>query len=421
MNPIAELFAIINLKGAKESVASMKSLLDVTVATKNALTQNLEVLYKWSEAAREAAMGLELYQMTTGLSGEQLQEMSYKAAQAGVSINELGGQIQRIQQMTKDIQLGQGDYKPFQLMEIDPNQNPIDILDELSEKLRSLYQYDPARAKQFAGMFGISDNMLYSMLDESNEQMNQQFLLTEKEQKALVKLNKEWNKVWFYIKQIGIKLKGMGSVLESEFVKILLNAVQGLGELLTRFSDLINTSESFKNLLIATGIVLAAVFSPWLLLLGAIALALEDIFVYFQGGDSITGQIVEWIKQSEHFSRVWEGVKTIFQGIQSLFEGLKAVWEGYIGPMIVGMNELVDGKLGSIVMKALDVALNPMSTALETIGGVRELVSGGSSNQTNNVSFVSSGDVREDQQAASDFINGVSNAESTMPAATEPA
>ena len=415
---LAELFVVLGLKGGKETVSTMKGLLDVTVATKSAFLQNLEVLYKWSEAAREAAMNLEIYQTNTGLSGEQLQRLSYKAAQAGVSINELGGQIQKIQQMSKDIELGQGDAKPFQLMEIDPRQNPIDILDELGEKLRSLYQYDPARAKQMANMFGLSDTMFYSVLDESNEQMNEQFLLTQKEQKALVQLNKEWNKVWFYIKQIGIKLQGMGAVFQSGFVRVLLNAVQGIGELLTRLMDVINANEDLKNLLLVIGGILSAVFAPWLLQLAAIGLILEDIFIYFQGGDSVTGQIIEWINQSERFRLVWAGIKTVFEGFRALLMGLKEIWDGYIGPMIVGLNELVDGKLGSILLTALDAALNPMGTIMEGIGGIRELISGGnSSSQTNNVTFQSSGDVAKDQQVASDFVKEVSDAQDVIPAA----
>lgn len=418
MNALAELFVVLGLKGGKETISTMKGLLDVTVATKSAFLQNVEVLYKWSEAARNAAMNLEMYQLNTGLSGEQLQRLSFQAAQAGVSINELGGQIQKIQQMTKDIQLGQGDAKPFQLMEIDPNQNPIDIMDELSEKLRSLHEYDPARAKQMANMFGLSDSMFYSMLEQSNEQMNEQFLLTEKEQKALVKLNKEWNKVWFYIKQIGIKLQGMGAVFQSGFVKVLLNAVQGIGELLTRLMDVINANEDLRNILLVIGGVIAAYFAPWLLQLAAIALILEDIFVYFQGGDSVTGQIVEWCKQSERFQKIWMGIKTVFDLIKMSFEGLAMLWSDVILPLITKLNELSDSKLGSIIMKGLDMAFNPVGNALEAIGGVRQMIDGGSSSsQTNNVTFQSSGDVNQDQQAASNFVKEVSDAQDVIPAA----
>lgn len=416
MNPVAELFAVINLKGGKESISAMKGLLDVTVAAKSALTQNLEVLYKWSEAARDAAMNLEIYQTNTGLSGEQLQELSYKAAQAGVSVNQLSSQIQKIQQMSKDIELGQGDAKPFQLMEIDPRKNPIDILDELSEKLRSLYQYDPARAKQMANMFGIGDTMFYSMLEQSSDEMNRQFLLTQKEQKALVQLNKEWNKVWFYIKQIGIKLQGMGAALQSQFVQVLLNAVQGLGEILTRVTDLINSNETLRNVLLGIGAVLLAYFFPWLAILGAIALALEDIFVYFQGGDSITGQIVEWCKQSERFQKIWMGIKTVFDLVKMAFDGWKMLWDDIIKPIIEKLVDFGNTKIGGMLFKSLDRILNPVGGALEGIGGVRQMISeGGNSTQNNNVVFQSSGDINQDQQAASSFVKEVSDAQDALP------
>ena len=220
---IAELFAVISLKGGKETVATMKGLLDTTVATKVALLGAVTALYKMSDVARQAAMDLDIYQNNTGLSGEQLQELSYKAAQAGVSMKELGGTIQRLQQMSTDVLMGKGMPEPFMWLQLDPKQSPIAQLDKIGVKLRELSQTEPALAKNIANQLGLSDNVYYSLLNNANDEMNKQFLLTMKEQKALVALNKEWNKVWFYIKQITIKLQGIGAALQTRFVKILLN------------------------------------------------------------------------------------------------------------------------------------------------------------------------------------------------------
>lgn len=429
---IAELFAVITLKGGKETISTMKGILDSTIATKVALLGAVSALYKMSDVARQAAMDLDIYQANTGLSGEQLQELSYNAAQAGVSVKELGGTIQRLQQMSMDVMMGKGMPEPFMWLQIDPSQSPVKQLDRIGAKLRELSKSNPALAKNLANQVGLSDNMYYSMLENTNEQMNKQFLLTEKEQKALVKLNREWNKVWFYIKQITIKLQGIGAALQTRFVKILLNAIQGLGEILTRVYDFISANETLQKVLLALGAVLAAVFAPWLLVLGAVALILEDIFVYFQGGDSITGQIVDWVKSSEDLKNIWLGIKTVIDLVvfafdsfikmnKPLIEGAKELWS-VIEPMI----EKVSDFLKNPAIKALSSMLNPGGEILKGIGKARawydEYVGkdvmpanaqGSSSNnvqQNNNVTFQTSGDLHKDMQVASDFVENVSDA-----------
>ena len=429
---IAELFAVISLKGGKETVATMKGLLDTTIATKVALLGAVTALYKMSDVARQAAMDLDIYQNNTGLSGEQLQELSYKAAQAGVSMKELGGTIQRLQQMSTDVLMGKGMPEPFMWLQLDPKQSPIAQLDKIGVKLRELSQTEPALAKNIANQLGLSDNVYYSLLNNANDEMNKQFLLTMKEQKALVALNKEWNKVWFYIKQITIKLQGIGAALQTRFVKILLNAIQGLGEILTRVYDFIDANEDLKNVLMVVGGVLITYFAPWLTLLAGIALVLEDIFVYFQGGDSVTGQIVEWCKQSERFKNIWLGIKTVFDLIKLALEGWKQLWEVVISPMIEKLAELMDTQIGKFVMSIAENIMNPLGNVLGGVGKARDWFNdnvgndvvpvGTGSNTSNNVvqnisvEFKSSGDLHKDMQTASDFVDNVSDAMYQTPA-----
>lgn len=325
---IAELVATITIKGGKASIQTMKSLLNVTTGTKIGLMAAVAAFAKFSAEARKAAMELDMYQLATGLSGEKLQKLSYRAAQAGVSLSELAGTLQSIQQMTTEIALGDGNIAPFQRWGIGVSNDPTKVLDQVTKKLQALQKSDPARAAQIARDFGISNEMYYSLLIGETEEMEKQFVLTEKEQKDLVKLNKEWNKVWFYIKQITLKLRGMGAVFQTEIVQDILQFVKHVGEMLQYFTDLTKTSETFRKVLAGISLVIAGILAymfPWTAAFVAIAVAVEDIFAFFKGdGETVTGQIVSWVQSSEKLMAVWEGIKSVFGIFVDL---LKIAWK----------------------------------------------------------------------------------------------
>lgn len=323
---IADLFAVINIKGGSEAQSSMGGLLKSTMSAKAGLLGLVAAMKKMSDAARKMGTFLDMYESGTGMSGENLQKMSFRAAQAGVSIEELGGTLEKLQQKSMDVLMGKGMPEAFMWLQIDPHDSPEQQLDQIGRKLREIQSENPALAKNFADQLGISGKMYYSMLEGSTEAMNERFVMTQKEQKAMAKLNREWNALMFYAKQIAIKLAAAGGSLQGRFVKILTNAVQGLGEILLCISDFISANEKLKTAIIAAGAAILAVWNPWLLLAAGIALVLEDIFAYFEGGDSITGRIVEWAKQSEDFCRTWEAIKFAFEFIIGL---AKAAGDGF--------------------------------------------------------------------------------------------
>lgn len=326
MTPIAELFALIKVKGDKQVVSSMNNIVKSTMGAKVALGAAVTALYQMSKAARDMAVNLDMYQLNTSLSTEQLQKLSYQASQAGVSMTELGGTIQHLQNLSAKANLGEGWSPVLSRFGIIPGEDPVNQLNKIGDALRRMQSYAPAEARQLASEVGISDTMYYALLKGGTDEMNKQFILTEKEQKSLVKLNQQWNRFWFYIKQINVKIQALGSALQTKFVKILTNAVQGFGELFTRVVSFIDAHKELQAIIV--GIILA--LNPWLAILSGIALILEDIFVYFEGGDSVTGKIVGWIQQTEAFRNTWEGVIDVFkiflEVIKMAFSGLKTLF-----------------------------------------------------------------------------------------------
>ena len=394
---IAELVAKISLKGGKESVGTMQGLLKSTLATKVALVAAATALYKFTEAARQQAMMFDMYQVNTGLSAEQLQKLGFNAAKAGVSMRELGGTIQRIQQMQTDFLLGKGNNSAFQWLGLDARKDPVAQLDEIGRKLRSIYNSgNAALAKNFAGQLGISDTVYYAMITGTTDELAQQFVITQKEREALVKLNAEWNKLWFYIKQISVKFFALTAGIQTRFLRAVTYILERVMKLFEWIAQMSRESKAFKNTLIAIGVVVAGVlayFAPWIAVLTAIGLILDDIFGYFQGEDSVTGAIVNWLKSSETLQGIWKVIKTIFETIRDVIKE------------IVAFSQTDFGKsLKDTAKSAAKAAFNPVGAAIEGIGAVRDWV----------VNVVQHNDVRVEAgadavQAGKDFVSGMNS------------
>lgn len=370
---IAELFAEITLKGGKAAVSEMKGLLTSTIATKSALLSAATELYKLTSIAREFAVSMDKYQVNTGLSAQQLQKLSFQASQAGVSMQELGGAIQRLQQHNANARLGYG-WDPIfsRFVGLNPNQDPVTQLNRISAAIRRLQATNPAEAKALASKAGISDSMYYAILRGTTEEMNKELILTNKEQMALVKLNQQWHKFWFYLKQIGAKLQALSAQFQTKVVRIVTRAIQGYYELARRVYDVISSHEKLKKVFIVLAAVITAIFVPWIAALSAIVLILEDIFTYFEGGDSITGDIINWVKQSEKLKTVWETIKSIFELCLKAIKGIK---EFFKDPSFDNVIRIVTGKqqdsssfLGNVGKQALNSLPFGLGSALRIAG-----------------------------------------------------
>ena len=93
-----------------------------------------------------------------------------------------------------------------------------------------------------------------------------------------------------------------------------------IADMASGFLKAVEASTELKVAVVALGVALTAVFAPWLATLGAVLLILEDIWTYFEGGDSITGEIVEWAKDMGIFGEKLEGVQMVLNGIKETFK-----------------------------------------------------------------------------------------------------
>lgn len=375
---VAEFVAEVVLKGGKESTATMKGLMSSTIAAKAAFLAATAAFYKFSDIARQSALYMDMYQLNTGLSTIQLQKLSFQASQAGVSMTELGGAIQKLQQANAKARLGYGWDPILTRFGLQPGQDPVSQLNKISSALRRLGATNPAEAHALAMKAGLSDNIYYALMRGTTEQMERQFILTNKEQQSLVKLNQQWNKFWFYLKQIGIKLQALSSTFQERVVVVLTRAIKGFYELFSRIYKVFEASESLKTALIALGLVLTAYFAPWLLVLGAIVLVLEDIYTYFEGGDSITGDIINWVKNSKELKDIWEGICTIFkllkQGLTPIGEEFKFIYDQVKKLLqLIDEHPVLKSILEYVLKSAKQAAATTLSPALAGVGALGDI------------------------------------------------
>lgn len=364
-----ELIFEILMKGGGKALQDIRNLSAGIKDFRLGLMSALKSFDQISAAAREVAVQLDMYQLNTGLSAEQLQKLSFQASQAGVSMNELGSTIQKLQQKNANARLGYGWDPLLSRFGLHPGQNPVTQLNQIGSALRRLQATNPGEAHALAAKVGLSDTMYYALLRGTTEQMDKQLVLTQKEQSVLVKLNQQWNKFWFYLKQITVKLQVLSANMQTKFIKVLLNAAKGFLELFTRINKVIKANEKLRQVIAAVGVALAAYFTPWLLTLGLIAIVLDDIYAYFEGRDSVTGRIIEWCQKSEEFKKTWEGVTTLFEGIVQLIKWIND-----------GIKELMEysDKFGKLVDKhpALKQLIEIGQTALNPMKQIKNVSQG---------------------------------------------
>ena len=395
---IGELSVDIKVKGGTQSVATMKQLQTTALAAKAAVIGLVVGFAKMSQEARKFAMNMAVFEANTGLSAQNLQKMSFMAAQAGVSLDDLSGTLQNLQSMSKEIALGGGNLRPFFMLGINPHQDPVKILNQIGAAIRR-NEKNPAMLRHIVEELGISNELYYALLQGQTEELEEQYVLKKEDQEALVKLNKEWYKLWWYVKQIGIRSQGFLAHVALPILKAVTSIVKFVGELVIGYGEIARESVDFQKSLTIIAMLIAAIAAymfPFTAGLIAVALICEDIYGYFTGKDSITGRMLEWIKSGQILKDVFMTIAEILRGISKFFFGAKTTKK--IFDFLENKDESGAAKTpwfskgGSLMPDLLDLA-NPLAGIMK----------GFNLTQNNNAYFVSRG-AQEDAETAGAFV-----------------
>ncbi len=265
----------------------------------------------------------------TGISTQTLQALQQQAALSGVEADEVNNSLKEIQRQAIEISQGRGNLRPWALLGINPNEDPIKVLGQLGEKLRGM---SPARGAMFAQELGQSDKMI-SFLKEAQSlgSSDRSLLLSDKEIKKLKDFNIFFNRAWDgskrMLQKLGVTLMPVATFIINSFERIV-RAGKDIARFFEWFGD--NFKMITKVLLIFAGIVGVALYPMTAIFIG-LALAIEDVLGWMRGDKSVTGAILGPFKEFEETTKkIVENIKGIGQSIKDLMtiQGWKDLFKG---------------------------------------------------------------------------------------------
>ncbi len=296
-------------------------------------------LTKVAAEALNAAVGFQMFTSQTGLSWKELQRWQIVAQQANVSAEAVASSITTLERQMAEIRLGRGNIAPFQMLGIGTNQNAFQVLDQLRERIKGL---NPATATNLISQMGINPEMMH-VLQMSNEEFA----------------------------RLSHTVAGMSGDQEGSFLRAKQTLVQfGLVAKYLGF-DVIDhlifgMDLLWKNLMKIQGIIpalvvlvagLAIAFAPVTATIVGLLLALDDLAVYFQGGDSVIGMAIEGLKKFGDTLNNSPWVKAL-GGLGSI-ASVAAMLANPVGTV----SSVAGGAISKVVNQKVDVHVNSTAPA----------------------------------------------------------
>jgi len=351
---IVDLFARIGLKTdeakAKSFAKSMNTVKTGLIAVTGVAAGTALAIRKITSDALNAAVAFNQLQVETGINTSEFQKWQSVVEQTGQPIESVTAAVKALADAREKIKLGQGNISGYQLLGVDPNQDPLKILEDLRTKIKDL---DPAMKKNALSQLGVGAGLLQT-LELTNEQFNQMasnaFIIspsaikTMNQTKASIDLA---SRAINYMKaQITVGLspqillltkrvttfiqKNEDGIIEgfklgfkwvSKFTGAIINTVTGIDDLITKT---VGWKVGIMGVLGAVALLNSALLlSPIGLMTAGLLLLIaimDDLYIYSQGGKSLFGDFME---KSEGFSNF----------IDKILEGIKAIkeWEERTG------------------------------------------------------------------------------------------
>ena len=346
---IASLFARIGLKTdeekAKSFVRAMNNAKATLVAVGAAVGTASAAIIKVTSDALDAAAAFKQFEVETGSSAQELQRWQAVAEQTNSSAEAVSAAIRAITSNQEQIRLGQGNISGFQLLGIDPRQDPFQILEQLRERTDGLSQ---AMKRNVLAQLGVGAGLLQT-LELSNEQFDdlagRAFIISPQAIETLAQTRASMNQaargVEFLKAQIAVALAPEIRALTDQFIDFIkhnedafikgfrdaFRMVQTVSSALVRFGqsvDLVITRTiGWGNALKALGAVLIALNIGFLLSpVGAVVatfaaffILVEDFIGYLDGRPSMLELLLEGMPR----------IRALLEPIRADLEGFKNV------------------------------------------------------------------------------------------------
>lgn len=263
----------------QRSISSLRSFVVGISAAAYAVT-------KLTQQTRAHALAYRDYAFQTGMPLENLQQ--FEAAAAKVAPNLSGGQIAseltNLQQNLTNIEFGQGDIFPYQLLGISAaTKDATRIVDGLRNAIKGLSN---TRAVNLIERMGLSRDWLYILrMNREEFEKIQAVMLSPEQVKATTQMSLALNQLKFSLSNFRDQIVALNS-------KTLTDLFTNISNIADAFSKWFKESPNAKSFFDALTIGLTAFLlraHPLIALLTTILALFEDYWVAKQGGESLFG------------------------------------------------------------------------------------------------------------------------------------
>lgn len=241
---------------------------------------------KLTSATRNQVMAYRDFAFQTGMPLSKLQSLEAAAARVAPNLTgqRIASELTTLQQNLTNIEFGQGNIFPYQLLGISATtKDATKIVEGLRNAISGLSN---ARAINLIERMGLSRDWLYilRMSREEFEKINA-VMLSDKQIKVTTQMSLALNQLKFSLGNLRNQLVAM----KSDDLRDLFNNISGIADSLSRWFKETPNAEKFFNALTLgmTAFLLRA--KPMMLTLGTILALIEDYWVATQGGRSLFG------------------------------------------------------------------------------------------------------------------------------------
>lgn len=354
---LASLFVKVGLSGQDSLLQGLGKIRTSTAVAGAEIVAVITGLVKMTSAAKDAALALDKYVTFTGKSAQELQKLSFELGQTGVSMSEVQGTLQALEKQRTDMLLGRGYNPAFVLLGIDPRTDPVQMLEELRDRVQKIQ--DPNVAKALANQLGISDEIYYSLTKDSKalDEFGQKLIMTDKERLNLIKMNREWEMLLWYVKNLAIKFGAMNADWIKDFLHAVVRVVQHIGDWLLRIKDIVAENKALQVALVA----LVAYFHPVIAAVVALVAVLEDFFNFLDGADSVIGRFGNYLDKyfGDYIRGAIELVKELWYWIDKVSNSKVGQVLGKAWKMVTG-SDLLESDLLKDTGEALKMGTKEM-------------------------------------------------------------
>lgn len=387
---IVDLFARIGLKTDGDKLKTFLGHIDGArlglIAAAGAAVTAAIAIQKFTSNALDAAAGMKQLQSETGASLEELQKWRSVATQINVSAQSIDNAIRSISANQEKIKFGEGNISGFQLLGIDPRQDPFQILDELRKKTQGFSQ---GMRKNIAAQMGLGPDIIQILEltnDEFDKMAGRAFIIPQSAidgmDKARAAIGQVKDAIAFLYTSIVSELapeitetaKSFTDFIilyKDDFIKILkegftllksfVGAIKNTAFMIdTAVSKTVGWKAAIGALIGVFALLNSTILlSPIGLIVAGIILliaVLDDLYVYSQGGKSLFGVFLENFPQVEDkinstirvFKELLDLYRAFASGNEKWANDILDSWGAWgdviqwISDQIRGINELID-------------------------------------------------------------------------------